>query len=145
MVGTVWCPYRSYSGHLGQDQVPELLGDVVGKSRGDVWDIVGHLQGSKGLFLGNSKSSLKRGSWRLSASGSKRLEKESKVTIFQFFRFLARFRLVFGVFFGHVDPGPRGPGTPFQTFLGIFQGEAFLTPIDGQRYPKAMSTKKLTS
>ena len=34
---------------------------------------------------------------------------------------------------------PRGreaPGTPFQTFFGVFPGKGLLTPVDGQRYPK---------
>ena len=55
----------------------------------------------------------------VSALGSKKLEKESKMTIFHvFFGFMAHFRLFF-----------EAPGTPFRTFFGVFLREAFLTPV----------------
>ena len=31
--------------------------------------------------------------------------------------------------------GREAPGTPFQTFFRVSQEEAFVTPVDGQRYP----------
>ena len=68
------------------------------------------------------------------------VKRESKITNFQV---LLGFRLVFdsfSTFFELFCPrGRRGPGTPFRLFLGVFQGEAFLAPVDGQRYPNTFS------
>ena len=42
---------------------------------------------------------------------------------------------------------PRGrevPGTPFQTFFGVFYGEAFLTPVKGQRCRNTIGDNMIT-
>ena len=70
----------------------------------------------------------------------KRLEKESKITIFQVFRsgfwlgFLTRLRLLSDMLPPRPNRTccPRGREAPAtQTFSGVFHGEAFLTPVDG--------------
>ena len=67
----------------------------------------------------------------------KRLEKESKMTIFQvfffFFGFFARFRFVLDFFVpGMLTPGPRGPGNPFSDFFRSFSGRGL---FDSCRWP----------
>ena len=96
--------------------------------------IVGHLQESKGLSLGNSQKSLKRGSWGLSAPGSKKARKRVENDYFSsfFFGFLARFRLVFDFFGGYVDPGAESPRQPlFRLFSEFSREKAF----DSCRWP----------
>ena len=76
----------------------------------------------KGLSLKNSEKSPKRGSRGLSAPGSKKPEKDSKMTIFQFFfRVFGTFSTFFSTFFELLQPrGREAPGTPFRTFFGVF-------------------------
>ena len=77
----------------------------------------------KGLSLENSEKSLKRGSRGLSAPGSKRPQKESKMTVFQvFFEFSACFQLCFDFFWALSTPGPGGPGNLFSDFFRSFLG-----------------------
>ena len=71
--------------------------------------------------------------------GQKRLEQESKMTIFQvFFRAFGSFSTRFWLFFGGMlTLGPRDPGNPFSDFFRSFPGRRLLTPLKkGQRYPK---------
>ena len=111
-------------------------GSVPNKPLTNVGTSLAFYRGSKGPSLENSQKSLKRGSRSLLAPGPKKLEKEWKMTIFQVFSgFLTRFRLFFDFFRAFLTPGPRGLGTPFQTFFGVFKGGAFLTPVEGQRCP----------
>ena len=70
------------------------------------------------------------------APGSKKLEQESKITIFQdFFVFLARFWLFFEL---SCSQGREAPGTPFQFLPAFSRGRPFLTPVEGQRCLKSM-------
>ena len=80
-------------------------------------------RGQKGPSLENSEKSLKRGSRGLS---EKKLEKESRMTIFQvFFRVFDSFSTLFRVF---LTPGPRGPGNPFSNFFRSFLGRGLFDP-----------------
>ena len=74
-------------------------------------------RGQKGLFLENSEKVCKGGSRGLLAPGSKKLAKESMMTSFQVF---SGFRLVFDSLSSLFGPGPRCPGTPFQTIVRVF-------------------------
>ena len=84
-------------------------------------DIVGLLQESKRPLPRKLRKKSEKGSRALSALWSKKPKKESKMTIFKFF---SSFRLVFNFFstsFELFQPqGREGPGTPFQTFFGVF-------------------------
>ena len=98
-----------------------------------VWDIVGLLQRSKKpLPRKPPEKSLKRGFRGLSAPGSKSSKKSKNENFQVFFGFLARFRLFFELF---QPRGREAPRTPFRLFSGVFYGEAFLTPVEGQRCP----------
>ena len=77
----------------------------------------------KGLSLKNSEKSLKRGSRGLSAPGSKKPEKESKMTIFSsFFRVFGPFSTFFRLFLSFFDPGAERPRNPFSDFFRSFLG-----------------------
>ena len=77
----------------------------------------------KGLSLKNSEKSPKRGSRGLSAPGSKKPEKESKMTIFQvFFRVFGPFSTFFRLFLSFFNPGAERPGNPFSDFFRSFLG-----------------------
>ena len=96
------------------------------------WNIVGHLQGSKRRLLGKlRKKSLKRGFRGL---GSKKARKHDYFS--SFFRVFGSFSTRFRLFFRACWPrGREAPATPFQTFFGVSQGEAFLTPVMANDIP----------
>ena len=99
--------------------------------------MLGYRRPSTGTLPGRLRKDLKRVPGPL-GPGVKKGSKGVKNDYFSSF-----FRLVFdsfSTFFrAYWPPLPRGPGNPFsdsfQILFRVFQGEAFLTPSDGQRYP----------
>ena len=78
----------------------------------------------KGLSLKNSEKSPKRGSRAREAPGSKKPEKESKMTIFQvFFEFSALFQLFFDFFLSFFNPGAERPREPLFELFSEFSRE----------------------
>ena len=80
------------------------------------WDIVGHLQGSTRHLPGKLQKKSEKG-----FPGQKRLEKESKMTIFQVF--FSGVRLVFDSFATFFSSILTGPGNPFSDFFSEFARE----------------------
>ena len=108
----------------GQAQLNLLvLGTNIGTS-------LAFYRGQKGFSLENPRKESEKGF--PAEKVRKRLENEPKTRKkLKNGRFSTLFR-------GFFDPGGReAPGTPFSdSFLGFSRGEAFLTPVEGQRCPK---------
>ena len=85
----------------------------------------------KGLSLENSEKNLKRAFSGPLGPGVKKTRK--RVENDNFSSFFSGFRLVFNSFSFFLSFFDPGPGIPFQIFFGVLQGEAFLTPVEGQR------------
>ena len=120
--------FLDFEGQLSRVTSQDLNRSWISSAhRSMLWDVVGHLQGSKAFSLENSEKSLKRGCRGLSALRSTYPPKKSKTS-----RKRAKkpeknlknshFRLFFEPF---LTPGPRGPGNPFSDFVGVSQGKAF--------------------
>ena len=102
-----------------------------------IWDSAGHLQGSKGLSLGNSEKSLQRRFQGLSAPGSKRARQRVENGNFSsIFRVFDSFSTFFGPF---LTPGPRGLGNPFSDFFWSFPRRGLFDPC---RWPTISQRKR---
>ena len=95
-----------------------------------IWDIIGHLQGSKRPLPRKLRKKFEKGlPGPLGPRAKKQLEKESKVTIFRFFGGL---QLVFdslSTFFrAYCDPGAERPWQPLFRFFWSFSGKGLFGP-----------------
>ena len=92
-----------------------------------------YIQELKGLSVGNSQKSLKRGSRGLSAPKSKKARKRVENDYFSsFFSGFLAFRLVFDFFGGYVDPGAESPRQPLFRLFSEFSREK---AVDSCRWP----------